>query len=372
MIRVLHVVGSMNRGGIETFLMNIYRNIDRTKIQFDFAVHTKKKCAYDDEIRELGGRIFYITPRRKKILQHYKDWNHLFKNFPEIQVIHQHVTSLTYINPLKIAYHNNLKVRIIHSHSIRPEGKFHHLMHLINSRAIDKYANVYFSCSKLATDWLFGSSKVKINQVKNIKNAIDVNKFIYNVEKRLSIRKKLSINEEFVVGHVGRFTESKNHKFLIDVFEEIVKKVEKTRLLLIGHGEMEEEIRLYVKEKHLENKVLFLGSRSDVEDLMQAMDVFVFPSLYEGLGIVLVEAQASGLKSFTSKDVVPLEVKISSLLDYISLNEEKEIWAKKIIDYNNNYDRFDTSNLIIDAEYEITNLAGSLQEKYINYLKNVE
>lgn len=372
MIRVLHVVGSMNRGGIETFIMNIYRNIDREKVQFDFAIHTKNKCAYDDEIKELGGRIFYITPRGKNIIQHYRDWNNLFRNHPELQIIHQHVSSLTYINPLKIAFRNNVKVRIIHSHSIKAEGKLHHLLHILHSSCIDKYANIYFTCSELAADWLFGKSKVKRKDVHTIKNAIDVEKFIYDLEKRTKIRKKLSIEEDFVIGHVGRFTEAKNHKFLIDVFGEIVNKLEKSKLLLIGRGALEQEIRDYVKEKHLNNKIMFLDGSSNVADIMQAMDAFVFPSLYEGLGMVLIEAQASSLKCFTSEDVVPTEVNLLNLLEYISLKEDKEFWAQKIIEGSGKDARMNTKNIIEDAGFEIKNVATDLQKQYLYYAENMD
>lgn len=371
MIRVLHVVGSMNRGGIETFLMNIYRNIDRGKVQFDFAVHTQEECAYDNEIKEMGGRIFYITPRAKNIFKHYKDWHSIFQNYPEIQIIHQHVTSLTYINPLKVAKRHNVKHRIIHSHSVKAEGKLHYLMHLFNSILIDKYANIYFSCSNLSTKWLFGKSNVKLNEVEIINNAIDVNKFRYDVKKRDEIRRQLSINGDFVIGHVGRFSEPKNHKFLIDIFGEVSKNVTNSKLLLIGHGHLEREIRLYVKKNNLDDKVIFLGSRSDVSNLMQAMDVFLFPSLYEGLGIVLIEAQVSGLKCFVSKDVVPPDVKLTNELEFISLLEDKKFWGRKLIDYYDIQTRIDRSSVIKKAGFNISDVALNLQEKYINCVNSM-
>ncbi|MGQ3376826.1 glycosyltransferase family 1 protein [Priestia endophytica] len=369
MIRVLHVVGSMNIGGIETFLMNVYRNIDRTKVQFDFAVHTRKEGAYDEEIKKLGGRIFHIAPRSRNILRNSKDWHTLFREHPEIQIVHQHVSSLTYVNPLKVALRNNVKARIVHSHSIEAEGKIHYLLHCLHSRKINKYANKYFSCSDLSSRWLFGKSKVDYSEIVTINNAIDIDKFTYNKDKQKLSRKNLNIDDEFVIGHVGRFAEVKNHKFLVDIFSDIIQKIGKAKLVLVGEGNLKNDIHEYVKIKGLENHVLFVGGSSNVGDIMQAMDAFVFPSLYEGLGMVLIEAQAAGLKCFTSKDVVPQEVNISKLIKYIPLSEDSEVWSNYIIKSVYDTERPNTASLLKESGFEIKEVAKELQDRYLAYLQ---
>ncbi|MCU7740172.1 glycosyltransferase family 1 protein [Priestia megaterium] len=365
MIRVLQVIGSMNRGGIETFLMNIYRNIDRNKVQFDFAVHTQKKCAYDDEILDLGGRIFRITPRGKNISRHNEDWNKLFKDHPEIQIVHQHVASLTYINGLKFAKKNKVKSRIIHAHNTQSEGKLHYLMHLINGKRIHKYVTDYFSCSLMASDWLYGRTKLDSRNAKIVNNAIDVKKFLFDNDKRRKAREELCLEGDFVIGHVGRLANQKNHLFLIDIFEKVSHRLGNAKLILVGQGPLKQSIADYINKKGLNDKVKFLGNRPDVNDIMQAMDVFVFPSFHEGLGIVLIEAQASGLKCFASKEGVPSEAKITDSLRFISLESPADIWADNIVEtsYEKAVRDIDT-DIIKEAGYEITNEALSLQNFY--------
>ncbi|WP_350019932.1 glycosyltransferase family 1 protein [Priestia flexa] len=365
MIRVLHVVGSMNRGGIETFLMNIYRNLDRNKVQFDFAVHTQKKCAYDDEIVNLGGRIFRITPRSKNLFKHNKDWNNLFKNHLEIQIVHQHVASLTYINGLKFAKKNQVKSRIIHAHNTQSEGKLHYLMHLLNKKRIHKYVTDYFSCSLMASDWLYKGTKLNPRSGKIINNAIDVEKFIFNNDTRKKVREELSLESNFVIGHVGRLAKQKNHLFLIDVFEKVCQRLDNAKLVIVGQGSLKQSITEYINEKGLNNRVEFLGNRSDVNNIMQAMDVFVFPSFHEGLGIVLIEAQTAGLKCFASKEGVPREAKVTESLKFISLESPVDIWADNIVKiFHEKSIRDINPHLIKEAGYEIKNEALSLQKYY--------
>lgn len=365
-MRVLHVVGRMNRGGIESFLMNVYRHIERSKLQFDFAVHTQDKCDFDDEIEALGGKIYRITPRSKSIIQNNKDWDNLFKIHSDINVVHQHVSSLTYVSPLRIAKKNGLQNRIVHSHNIQAESKLHYAFHLLNSRYIDKYANYYFACSNNAAKWLYGKSKVKSNNIQLVKNAINIENFLFQNDKRCDLRSNLSLNEgEIVIGHVGRFSEQKNHKFLIDIFEKITEKVKNAKLLLVGSGSLEQDIKYYVKEKRLDSNVMFLGNRSDVANIMQAMDIFLLPSLHEGLPLVLVEAQASGLMCFVSSEAVSNEAKITETYKSISLEKNAEHWSNEIIK-SLNYKRQDTSVFVRKAGYEIKNEALNLQNFYLN------
>ena len=293
MIRVLHVVNIMNRAGLETMIMNLYRNIDRTKVQFDFLTHNTNSGDYDDEIKELGGRIFTVASRRLGIMKNRRQLMEFFKKHTEYKIIHVHVSSLSYITPLKIATKANVPTRVIHSHSSRPpKGSIHKVLHMFNQRKINKYATNYFACSDVAAMWLYGNGLYYKLDIKLINNSINAMEYSFDTKIRERIRKELDISNKLVVGHIGRFQEPKNHKFLIDIFKKIHNFYPNSALMLLGNGELEDEIRRKVKKLGLEKSVMFMGVRSDVPNLLQAMDIFVFPSLYEGLPLTLVEAQA--------------------------------------------------------------------------------
>ena len=227
---------------------------------------------------------------------------------------------------------------------------------------LKKYATDYFACSKLAGEWLFGKENVENGKVKIIHNAVDYQKFKMNEEVRNSIRKELNIEDKLVIGHVGRFTNQKNHTFLIDIFNEIHKKNSNSVLMLVGIGEKEDEIKEKVKKLEIEQNVLFMGFQDNVNELMWAMDVFLMPSLYEGLPVVGVEAQATGMPCFMSKDVVTDEVKITEGVKFISLNETAEKWAEEIL--NSDLERKDTRDDLKKAGYFIDDMAGELADFY--------
>src|SRR6056297_1304881 len=192
MIRILHVVNAMDRGGIETFIMNIYRNIDRSKIQFDFLLHTKNECAFNKEIRDLGGEIYIVPARNQGIFKNRKALDDFFKKHTEYRIVHQHVSSLTYVHPLKIAKKHHVPTRIIHSHNIKQGGSFiHKYIHLWNQLFVKSYATNYFACSDLAAKWLYGKRQYKEKEYMVINNAIDSEKFVFNPKKRNEYRKKL-------------------------------------------------------------------------------------------------------------------------------------------------------------------------------------
>ncbi|MFQ6882222.1 glycosyltransferase family 1 protein [Clostridium sp.] len=366
MIRILNVVYGMNRGGIETFIMNIYRKIDRNKIQFDFLLHTEEECDYNAEIKELGGKIFYVPQRNKGVLNNKRALNDFFKTHKEYNIVHQHVSSLTYIEPIIAAKRNGVPVRIIHGHNTKQTGSsVHKYLHYINKKRISQYATDYFACSKLAAEWMYGGVKNLNNKYKIINNSIDSKKFIFSQQIRDEMRKELGLENRFVVGHIGRFHKQKNHTFLIDIFSEIKKLDESAILLLVGDGKEKEKIIKYIEDKGLKQYVIFLGVRSDINKILQAMDSFVFPSLYEGLGIALIEAQAAGLKTYTSKDVVPNEVKITNLLNFISLEVDEKDWAKLILD-NKEYKRNNMQEFIIKNNYDINESAKNIQSYYLN------
>ncbi|WP_374723704.1 glycosyltransferase family 1 protein [Calidifontibacillus erzurumensis] len=364
MIRVLHSVYGMNRGGLETFIMNVYRNIDRTKVQFDFLVRTQQKCDYDDEIFSLGGNIYYAPSRSQGLRKSIKKTDEFFQDHKEYKIVHFHLSSLSNVSTLRIAKKNGVPCRIVHSHNTRQGGSpIHKYLHLFNQMFIRSYATDFFACSELAAKWMYPKKIFEDHEFKIIYNGIEPEKFALNNDIRKRKREELGIVDEFIVGHIGRFHPQKNHVFLIDIFKEIHKKIENVKLLLVGDGDLRPLIEKKVEEFGLTNNVIFTGVRSDIPELLQVMDVFVFPSLYEGLGIVLVEAQASGLKCFTSDIVVPKEVNISGLVQFVSLNESAQFWAEEILKYKD-YKRSRTTDVIINAGYDIRKIAEELQEWY--------
>lgn len=358
--RVLHIVNKMGYGGIETFLMNIYRNIDRNEVQFDFAVHTKEKGDYDEEIKKMGGNIYYFTPRRTSIIKYKRDWEKfLSENKNKYVAVHMHVSSLTTILPLKIAKKYGIKKRFIHAHNTYQKGKIHNILNKLNQKNIDKFATKCFACSTEAGKYVYGNKQFEL-----INNAIEASKYSFSMEKRNEIRKKMDIEDNLAILHIGRFNYQKNHEFLINIFEEIAKQEEKAKLFLIGVGELQETIKNMVKEINIEDKVYFLNTRDDINQIMQAMDIFVFPSLHEGLPVVLIEAQAAGLKIFAS-DKITKEVKITDLLEFVSLDVSPKKWANLILK-SKDYKRENTEKAILEAHYEMKVLVNKLKMYYLN------
>lgn len=354
MIKVLHIVNLMNRGGIETYIMNVYRTIDRSKIQFDFIVNVMEKCDYDDEIYALGGNIYHITRKKDSIIKNFMQIYKIIKK-NNYKIVERHTDSaLAFLDVIAAKWGGARKV-YVHSHNNYTSIPLIHKLcrPFLNILSIDRLA-----CSKDAGKWLFNKKKFTV-----IHNAIDVNQFTFNNIVRDDIRKKYNLKDKIVIGHVGRFMKQKNHMFLIDVFNQIYKMNDNAILMLVGTGELENEIKAKVKDYELDNNVLFMGLRSDVNNLLQAMDCFVFPSLFEGLGIVLIEAQAAGLKCFTSENVVPKDAKVTELLEYIPLAESPKIWAQRILN-SQPYMRMNTYRDIDKAGYNINTETLKLVDLY--------
>lgn len=366
MIRILHCVNGMNRGGLETFIMNVYRNIDRSKVQFDFLVHTDKKCDFDDEITSLGGKIFRIPSRRSGFLKNRNALNIFFEGHKGYKILHQHSSSLSYDEPLKSARRNKIPIRIIHSHSTREGGSFlHNYTHKWNQLFIESNATHYFACSDLAGEWMYGRNNLKTGPFKIINNGIKTTNFTFNEEKRHNVRVKLGLNEKFVIGHVGRLTYPKNHEFLIEIFNAIYKRIPNAVLLLVGDGELREQIERKIKNLNLENRVILTGKRDDISDLLQAMDIFIFPSHFEGLPVTLVEAQAAGLPCVVS-DNITRQVEITDNITYVKLTSPISTWIDRILELKVNHIRKDESEHIISAGFDIEKSAKYLQDFYIN------
>lgn len=361
-IRVLQVVTHMERGGLETMLMNYYRNIDRSMVQFDFLVHREHRSAYDDEIETLGGIIHRLPTLVPWSGTYKKALNTFFVNHPEYRIVHVHQDCLSSVI-LKVAKKNGVPVRIAHSHSSSQDKDMKYLIKLFYKRSIPKYATDLFACGNRAGDWMFGGAPYRI-----MNNAIDASLYHYDPKTARRIRELFSIPADaLVIGHVGRFSWPKNHSFLVEIFREIHRKVPKARLMLVGEGDLRPQIEEKVRTLGLEDNIIFTGIRSDVPDMLQAMDLFLFPSIYEGLPVTMVEAQAAGLPCYISENV-PIECKMTGLVRRISLDRSAGEWAEEITSAVNTRD-LNTTKDIQSAGYDIKSNAVWLKDYYLGAIK---
>lgn len=372
--RVLHVTEKLQSAGIENFIMNLYRNIDKTKVQFDFLVTRNQEEFFASEIEELGGRkhtIDYLSTKNIffRILKESFYIYSFLKQHSEYKIIHVHSGT-----PLRIFYLLAAKLagcpnRIYHSHSAEVNGPH---SKLFLKKTLFKILRLFFSfvgthffaCSNAAAIWMYPRFLTKKGKVQVINNGIDINKFKFNETIREAYRKDLNIENAFVVGHVGRFNHQKNHAFLIDIFCEIKKLKSNAILLLIGEGELFDIIKNKVENLHLTNSVIFMGVRSDVVNIMQAMDIFLLPSNYEGLPVVGVEAQALGLPCFFSTTITK-ELNFSEYSNYLSLEKNANFWSNFILDKSNSiYNRSMAYKNIIINGYNIKDVSKKIQHFY--------
>jgi glycosyltransferase involved in cell wall biosynthesis len=365
-IRVLHVLGNLNQGGAESRIMDIYRAIDKSKVQFDFAIHTEQDCFFSKEVLELGGR-YYIFPRfdGKNYFEYRRAWKDFFNVHKEYDIIHGHMTSTAFIY-LKIAKLNNVKIRIAHA---RSAGKVSLLRKYLSKLSKINATNL-LAVSKLAAISEFGKQALSKGEISIIPNAIDAEKYKFNPQKRNEVQSNLNIKNKLVIGHIGSFRYPKNHTFLIDIFKEIRIKRDDAVLLLIGDGELKENIEKKVSALNIQESVFFLGNRSDVPLLLQAMDALLFPSIYEGLPGVVLEAQASGLPCIIS-DAITNEVNITSYVEFISLSESANFWAEKVI-ANSYKKREDTFLNFVEKSYDIKSVTKWYENFYLSKEHNNE
>lgn len=363
MIRVLQVFGRMDRGGAETMIMNIYRNIDRSKVQFDFVVHTSDKCDFDDEIRSLGGRIFSV-PRFniRNALFYKRAWRKLLSEHPEWKIIHGHIMGVASIY-LKLAKRFGI-ITVSHSHTSGDKfGLTESIKNFLEKRIVADY---YMACSNVAGIWLFGEEIVKGKKFFILPNAINVSAFDYKPDIRNKKRELLGVKDELLIGHIGRFDKGKNQIFLVEVFKCLTTKVGGIKLLLIGRGELEDLVKKRVFELDLQEKVIFAGVRSDVNELIQAMDVFVFPSLYEGLPVTLVETQTSGLPCVISDTVSTESILTKDLITIMSLNQSADEWAEHIISRLGEK-RYSRVEEVKEKGYDIADTSKWLEDFYLEH-----
>ncbi len=360
-IKILHVVGRMDRGGTETLLMNLLNSVNRKKYQFDFVEQTQDECGYDKEILSLGSKIYRAPQISAKSLGEYRNWwSQFYKEHPEYQIIHGHSrgSAPVYLDEAKKAG----RITILHCHSNSHGKGLNGFIRYIWQIQLRKCAEYNFACSFGAGISQFGQN----GKFKVIKNGIHINHYKWDVDIRETVKQELGLHDDdFVIGNVSRFEIPKNHTFLLQIFHEILCICPKARLVLVGQGSLEENIRKQAKELGLVNKIIFTGVRSDVNRLLQAMDVFVFPSLYEGLPVSLVEAQAAGLPCFVSDKVISNEVDLTELMHHIPLESSPKEWAKQIVDGRISLEnRRDTSKDIIAAGFDIKSTADMLCDFY--------
>lgn len=364
MIRVLHSVSNMDRAGIETMIMNYYRHIDKEKVQFDFLCNKQKEGAYDEEIRKMGGRI-YKSPGLNPIkwFKYEKMVRSLLNENPDIKIVHSHNGAFS-LQAQLVAKKNGIKNRIVHVHGTKIDFNLKLPLKLIYKKFLKKVSNNYWGCGIEAVRYYFGDKEIKSGNYKIIRNAIEVNKFVYNEQKRNELRKKYNLENKFVIGNVARFMTQKNHTFTLDLFKVILEKNKDAVLILLGDGELLEPMKQKAKNLGIDKAVMFLGNVNNVNDMYQAMDVFLLPSLFEGLPVVGIEAQASGLKCIMS-DTITDEVAITNNVKFLSLkNDSLEKWADEILS-NVGYKRKDMTKEIIEAGYSIEEEAKKLQEIYL-------
>lgn len=352
MKRLLCIVGSMNAGGAETFLMKLYRQLDKRKYQMDFAVAVSERGYYDEEILSLGGKIHHITPKSSGLLKNFSSIVNLVRReqYRYVLRVSQHSLSALELLAAKIG---GAKVRAFRSsNSNTTTGTRKDLMiHKLFSIFPRCFANVKLAPSTEAASFMFGKNCIKEEKVSLLHNAIDLDNYTYCNNARLKIREELHISDQIVVGHIGRFNQQKNHSFLIDIFLKLHRKNKNSVLLLVGVGELEGIIKKKIDELGLNNSVIFTGLRSDIPDLLSAMDVFVFPSFYEGMPNTVIEAQATGLPCVIS-DTITREADITGLVKYMSLESSGEEWADAAI-RQMQIGRQDTRQAFVDAGYDI-------------------
>ena len=367
-IRIAHVIGKLNAAGVEAVVNNYYRNIDHTKYQFDYFIDSDGECQPPQELIDMGAR-YYVIPPYQHLFKHVKTLTKYFKE-NNYKIVHSGMNTLAPIS-LFCAWRAGVPIRINHNHSTAGKGEIKRNLMKYSLRPFAKcFATHFAACSRYAGEWLFGKKMMGRGKVKIFNNAIDVNKFKYDEKIRNDVRKELSIENKFVIGHVGRFMHQKNHNFLINLFKQVHDKDNETILLLIGIGELMNDIKEKVRQLGLQNDVLFLGARNDVNRIYQAMDIFVLPSYYEGLPVVGVEAQAAGIpcvfsNQMTKETVIIPETKMKRL------DDDKKKWVRVILK-SRNIKKRDTSKEIANAGFDIKLEAKKMEKYYTSLLRNLK
>ncbi len=369
MIRILHVVGTMDLGGAETFIMNLYRKIDRENVQFDFLCHNRIEAKYTEEIFAMGGKMYMIEGMSHVgFFKYQKNLYKFFKSHPEYQVVHSHQNDLNGII-LKQAARAGVKVRVSHSHTEYHYKRFlRKAMFTFFKWNVNRYATDAFACSKPSGNMLYTGKLRKNFDV--IYNGIDTQKFAFSEDKRKTLNSELKLGDGPVIGHVGRFAPVKNHTFIIDIFNEFLKVYPNAKLVLVGTGDTLAKTKEKVKALGIDNNVFFLGSRTDVDCILSGIDIFLFPSIFEGLPVSVVEAQCSGLQVITS-DTISEDTVITDLITRMSLSCSAKQWAEKLAELyinSKSVDRCAYANTVNNAGFDAKQIAKSLVDIYLKKL----
>lgn len=367
MIRILQMIGSLDVGGSQMMIINLYKKINRDEMQFDFIIDHKEQLYFEKEIKQLGGKVFYIPSiKSEKITNVRQKWENFLKKHPEYKILHSHVRSYASVY-IPIARKYGLKT-IIHSHSTSNGKGISAIVKRIMQYPLRFQADYFFSCSKEAGEWLFGKKVVNGEKYHMLQNAIDVQKYMYDENQRKKSRVELKIEDNTIVFmHIGRLHEAKNHFFLLEVFAEYQKKYKNSVLVIVGDGELRNGIENKIQSMNLNSNVKMLGARKDVPNLLQAADCFLFPSKWEGLPVTVVEAQAAGLPCLVS-DTVTRDVNVSELVKNLSIKNGIEPWINAM--ENLKFDRKDVSEDIRMAGFDIEESAKWLSDFYMRLVKN--
>ena len=362
-IRILHVLGSTNLGGAESRIMDLYRHIDRSRVQFDFLVHTTQEGYFDKEISKLGGRIFRVPRfRLYNYFAYHKACKVFFEQNHDYKVVQGHMTSTASIY-LPIAKKKGIPVTIAHARSAGVDKGIKGIVTGWLRKKLYKKADYLFTCSEIAALAVFGKKAVADERTVFIPNAIECDRFLYDEEKRENLRKQLGFEGKYVIGHVGRFHYAKNHEYLLKVFSEIVKRGDKDyMLLLLGEGGGMENAKSLAKELGIEDKVCFAGNKDNVYDYYQVMDYFVYPSRYEGLPGTVVEAQAAGLKCLIS-DSICKEVCVTDLVHAMNIEAPAQKWAEYVVN-TQEYDRCSHVDEMRNAGFDVRLQADKMMNFY--------
>ncbi len=361
MIRVLQMIGCLEMGGSQAVIMNLLRNIDRSKVMFDFVVDHPGRDAYKEEACALGAKVYEMpTFTGVNIFDVKEKWNNFFKDHPEYKILHSHVRSYASIY-IPIAKKYGLKT-IIHSHSTSNGKGIPSVVKRILQYPLRYEADYLMACSNEAGRWLYGARACHRENYIFLPNAIDTEKYRFSQKTADDYKDMLGVRGKFVLGHVGRFHEAKNHRFLLKVFAEICTKRQDVVLLLVGDGELRCEIESEMHALKIEDYVIMTGNRSDVPQLMQAMDVFVFPSLWEGLPVTVVEAQAAGLPCLIS-DRITHDVDLSPLVNRLSIDSCDE-WVRAILSIDKR--KMDVIPQIRGAGFDVKDTAKRLTDLYMS------
>lgn len=363
-VRILQVVGSLGIGGIQSYLMELYRHIDKEKVQFDYVVNIKAKKNYEDEVRSLGGKIYYVDNdafEKKRWGEYKKFWRQFYKDHPEYRVVHGHLrsTAAIYLREAKRAG----RYTIAHSHATSNGYGRSAMIKNIMQRPVRRIADHCMGCSLQANEWLFGSKRANSSSCEVVKNGIDISKYIYNREVRARMRAELGLDDStFVIGTVGRLVEQKNQELLIRAFVKAQKKRSDMKFLIAGDGPLKGRLDSLIRDLGAEDTVRLLGNRSDVNELLQALDAFAISSKDEGLGIAVIEAQAADLPAVVSP-AIPGEACITDNIIRVPGYGEEE-WMDALLSVERK-ERADTSGALVKAGYDIQGVADRLKDLYL-------